>query len=197
MTEWKKIEKNELEKIMVPFETKGERYGKRQAFRARSMRKMVSLLQNGSTEDECASEIGVSISTIQSWRTQLEKQREKIIIEAAKERKRLKEMDPPPDPPGHLHGVRHLAGALFRALRTTADPDLAHAAEAEVRQIASQNVITELKAGFTEVNARINAQSVRIQAIESRIEDLRRVIWPLIVLLAAPIFGLLYKALWG
>ena len=42
-----------------------------------------------------------------------------------------------------------VAGALFRALRTTADPDLAHAAEAEVRQIASQNVITELKAGFT------------------------------------------------
>ena len=72
-----------------------------------------------------------------------------------------------------------VAGALFRALRTTADPDLAHAAEAEVRQIASQNVIAELKAGFTEVNARINAQttridaqSVRIQSIESRIEDL-------------------------
>ena len=93
MTEWKKIEKHELEKIMVPFETKGERYGKRQAFRARGMRKMVSLVENGSTEDECAGEIGVSSSTIQSWRTQLEKQLEKIIIEDAKERKRLKKME--------------------------------------------------------------------------------------------------------
>ena len=93
MTGWKKIEKDELEKIMVPFETKGKRYGERQAFRARSMRKMVSLLQNGSTEDECAGAIGVSSSTIQSWRTQLEKQREKIIIENAEERKRLKEVE--------------------------------------------------------------------------------------------------------
>ena len=50
MTEWKKIEKNEIEKIMGPFETKGERYGKRQASRARGMRKMVSLVKNGSTE---------------------------------------------------------------------------------------------------------------------------------------------------
>ena len=94
MTGWKKIEKeDELDKIMGPFETKGKRYGKRQALRARSMRKMVSLLQNGSTEDECAGEIGVSSKTIQSWRNQLEEQREKIIIEDAKERKRLKEVE--------------------------------------------------------------------------------------------------------
>ena len=43
----------------------------------------------------------------------------------------------------------------------------------------------------------IDAQSVRIQSIESRIEDLQQVIWPLTVLLAALIFGLLYKAFQG
>ena len=96
MTGWKKIEKeDELEKIMVPFETKGKRYGKRQALRARSMRKMVSLLQNSSTEDECAGEIGVSSRTIQSWRNQLEEQREKIII-AADRFPNNPEIAPPP-----------------------------------------------------------------------------------------------------
>ena len=47
-----------------------------------------------------------------------------------------------------------------------------------------------MKAGFTEANARIAAQT-------SRIDVLQRVIWPLIVLLAALIFGLLYKAVTG
>ena len=40
-----------------------------------------------------------------------------------------------------------------------------------------------MKAGFSEVN--------------SRIDTLEKVIWLLIILLAAPIFGLLYKALIG
>ena len=39
-----------------------------------------------------------------------------------------------------------ITGALFRALRTTADPELARAAEEEIRQIASQNVIAVLGA---------------------------------------------------
>ena len=88
-----------------------------------------------------------------------------------------------------------VTGALFRALRTTADPDLAHAAEAEVRQIASQNVIAEMKAGFTEVNARIDALGSRLDALGSRIDTLQRVIWPLIVLLATTVFGLLYRVI--
>ena len=86
-----------------------------------------------------------------------------------------------------------VTGALFRALRTSADPDLAHAAEAEVRQIASQNVIAEMKAGFTEVNARIDAVGSRVDALGSRIDTLQKVIWPLIVLLTTTVFGLLYR----
>ena len=43
----------------------------------------------------------------------------------------------------------------------------------------------EMKAGFSEVNSRIDTLEKVVW----------RVIWPLIVLLAAPIFGLLYKAL--
>ena len=88
-----------------------------------------------------------------------------------------------------------VTGALFRALRITADPDLAHAAETEVRQIASQNVIAEMKAGFTEVNARIDAVGSRIDALGSRIDMLQKVIWPLIVLIATPVFGLLYRVI--
>ena len=112
-----------------------------------------------------------------------------------------------------------VAGALFRALRTTADPELARAAEEEIRQIAGQNVIavlgakidsqgaridvkfSRIEARITEVRAEIKAQGARIDAQTARIDVLqrviRRVIWPLIVLLAAPIFGLLYKVLTG
>ena len=112
--------------------------------------------------------------------------------------------------------------AIFRALRSVdVDPELAHEAAEENRHEAGQNVIAiigakidsqsaridvqigelraEMKAGFAEVNARIDAQAARINPIESRINDLRqviwRVIWPLIVLLAVPVFGLLYRVL--
>ena len=114
---------------------------------------------------------------------------------------------------------------LYRALRSAdADPDLAHGAVEEIREMASQKVIdaisvqimelraemdmrfAELKSENAEMRAEIQSQGARIESIESRIEsiesrieDLRqviwRVVWPLIVLLAAPIFGLLYKAL--
>ena len=61
--------------------------------------------------------------------------------------------------------------------------------------------IAEVKAGIAAQCARIDAQIAEIKAQGSRIEDLRhvvwRVIWPLIVLLAVPIFGLLYEALSG
>ena len=87
-------------------------------------------------------------------------------------------------------------GALFRALRTTADPDLAHAAEAEVRQIASQNVIAVLGAQITEMKAEMKAG---FSEVNSRIDTLEkvvwRVIWPLIVLLATTVFGLLYRVI--
>ena len=105
--------------------------------------------------------------------------------------------------------------AIYRALRRPEpDPDLVHAAVEEIRSLSGQNVIAvigaqiaelkaelkfvtaelraEMKAGFAEVNARIDAQAARIDVMQRVIW---RVIWPLIVLLAAPVFGLLYKAL--
>ena len=67
------------------------------------------------------------------------------------------------------------------------EPNLAYEAAEEARRQAGENVIAVL-------GAKIDAQAARI-------EDLRRVIWhviwPLIILLAAPIFGLLYKTLTG
>ena len=115
--------------------------------------------------------------------------------------------------------------AIYRALRTPEpDPDLAHAAVEEIRELSGQNVIAvvgsqiaelkaqmadfraEMKVGFAEVNARIDAQAARIDAQSARIDAqsaridvmqrvIWRVIWPLIVLLAAPVLGLLYQAL--
>lgn len=119
--------------------------------------------------------------------------------------------------------------AIYRALRTPEpDPDLAHAAVEEIRELSGQNVIAvvgsqiaelksqmadfraemkaeitevraEMKAGFAEVNARIDAQAARIDAQSARIDVMQRVIWrviwPLIVLLAAPVLGFLYQTL--
>ena len=126
--------------------------------------------------------------------------------------------------------------AIYRARRTPEpDPDLAHAAVEEIRELSGQNVIAvvgsqiadlkaqiadfraemkaeitevraeitevraEMKAGFAEVNARIDAQAASIDAQAARIDVMQRVIWrviwPLIVLLAAPVLGLLYQAL--
>ena len=119
--------------------------------------------------------------------------------------------------------------AIYRALRTPEpDPDLAHAAVEEIRELSGQNVIAvvgsqiaelksqmadfraemkaeitevraEMKAGFAEVNARIDAQAARIDAQAARIDVMQRVIWrviwPLIVLLAAPVLGFLYQTL--
>ena len=87
--------------------------------------------------------------------------------------------------------------AIYRALRSPEpDPDLVHAAVEEIRDLSGQNVIATIGAQA----ARIDAQGARIDAQTSRIDVLQRVIWrviwPLIILLAAPIFGgLLYKAL--
>ena len=104
--------------------------------------------------------------------------------------------------------------AIFRALRSVdVDPDLAYEAAEESRRQAGENVIAAVGAKIDSQSARIDVQLTKFKAemdtrlthIEaeiktqtSRIDVLQRVIWrviwPLIVLLAAPIFGLLYKA---
>ncbi len=81
------------------------------------------------------------------------------------------------------------SGALFRALRSAGvEPDLAYRADDEMRTHAGQNVITV-------VNARFDELSAKIDAVNSRIDTLQRVIWPLVVLLASTVFGLLYRVL--
>ena len=101
--------------------------------------------------------------------------------------------------------------ALYQDLSSPEpDPKVVHAAIEEVRQIASQNVIAVLGAKidsqgaridvkFSQIKAQIAEVKAEIGAQGARIDDLRqviwRVIWPLIVLLAVPIFGLLYKTL--
>ena len=71
------------------------------------------------------------------------------------------------------------------------DPQVVHAAIEEIRYLSGHNVIAaigaqitelkaEMKAEFTKVNARIDAQTSRIESIESRINDLRQVIWRVI-----------------
>ena len=74
------------------------------------------------------------------------------------------------------------------------EPNLAYEAAEENRRLAGENVVAAIGAKIAVLGAKIDAQGARI-------EDLRRVIWrviwPLIVLLGAPIFGLLYKALTG
>ncbi len=81
------------------------------------------------------------------------------------------------------------SGALFRALRSAGvEPDLAYRADDEVRSQAGQNVITVMNARFDEL-------STKIDAVNSRIDTLQRVIWPLVALLASTVFGLLYRVL--
>ena len=87
--------------------------------------------------------------------------------------------------------------ALFQALSSPEpDPQVVHAAIEEVRQIASQNVITVLGAQITELKAELKAG---FSEVNSRIDTLEkvvwRVIWPLIGLLATTVFGLLYRVL--
>ena len=88
-------------------------------------------------------------------------------------------------------------GALFRALRSVdVEPNLAYEAAEENRRLAGENVVAA-------IGAKIDAQGVRIEAEikaqTARIDVLQRVIWrviwPLIVLLAVPVFGLLYRVL--
>ena len=109
-------------------------------------------------------------------------------------------------------------GALFRALRSVdVEPNLAYEAAEENRRLAGENVVAVLGAKIAVLGAKIDAQGAKIDSQGSRLEDqiteikaeikaqtsridvlqrvIWRVIWPLIILLAAPVFGLLYKAL--
>ncbi len=58
---------------------------------------------------------------------------------------------------------------------------------------------SKIDARTEELGARMDAQAVQIASTGARIDDLRvlmlRVIWPLIILLAVPIFGELYRTL--
>ena len=117
-----------------------------------------------------------------------------------------------------------ITDALYTALSSPEpDPQVVHAAIEEIRYLSGHNVIAAIEAKIdsqsaridvqitefraemdtrlTRIEAEIKTQTVRIDAQNSRIDVLQRVIWrviwPLIILLAAPIFGLLYKALTG
>ena len=88
-------------------------------------------------------------------------------------------------------------GALFRALRSVdVEPNPAYEAAEENRRRAGENVVAVLGAKIDAQGARIEAE---IKAQTARIDVLQRmiwrVIWPLIVLLAVPVFGLLYRVL--
>ena len=108
-------------------------------------------------------------------------------------------------------------GALFRALRSVdVEPNLAYEAAEENRRLAGENVVAVLGAKIAVLGAKIDAQGAKIDSqgarLEAQITEIKaeikaqtsridvlqrviwRVIWPLIILLAAPIFGLLYKA---
>ena len=69
--------------------------------------------------------------------------------------------------------------------------------------LSGHNVISTIGAQLTEFRAELDTRLTRIEAEiktqGARLDDLRqviwRVIWPLIVLLAVPVFGLLYKVL--
>ena len=94
--------------------------------------------------------------------------------------------------------------ALYQALSSPEpDPQVVHAAIEEIRYLSGHNVISTIGAQLTEFRAELDTRLTRIEAEiktqGARLDDLRqviwRVIWPLIVLLAVPVFGLLYKVL--
>ena len=94
--------------------------------------------------------------------------------------------------------------ALYQALSSpNPDPRVVHTAIEEIRYLSGHNVIAAISAQLTEFRAEQDTRLTRIEAEiktqGARIDDLRqviwRVIWPLIVLLAGTVFGLLYRVL--
>ena len=113
-------------------------------------------------------------------------------------------------------------GAIHRVLLDSgADPKLIHPAIEEIRHLSGQNVIaaigaqitelrsetqaqiTELRAEMNTLNTETQAQitglrsemQVQISGLRAEMNTLNKVIWPLISLLAIPMFALLYKIL--
>ena len=58
-------------------------------------------------------------------------------------------------------------------------------------------VRAKLDTRLTRIEAEIKSQTVRIDAMGSRIDVLQRVIWPLIGLLTTTVLGLLYRLLFS
>ena len=94
--------------------------------------------------------------------------------------------------------------ALYQALSSpNPDPQVVHTAIEELRYLSGHNVIAAISAQLTEFRAEQDTRLTRIEAEiktqGARIDDLRqviwRVIWPLIILLAGTVFGLLYRVL--
>ena len=106
---------------------------------------------------------------------------------------------------GLIMAAEPATSAIFRALRSVdVDPDLAYEAAEESRRQAGENVIAVIGAQIAELRAEVKAQGARIDALGShidalgsRIDTLQKVIWPLMVILATSVFGLLYKAITG
>ena len=91
-------------------------------------------------------------------------------------------------------------GAIHRVLLDSgADPKLIHPAIEEIRHLSGQNVITAIGAQITELRAEMNTLNTETQAqftgLRAEMNTLNKVIWPLISLLAIPMFALLYKIL--
>lgn len=85
------------------------------------------------------------------------------------------------------------SGALFRAIRAAGvEAELAYCTHDEVCAQAGRNVAAVLNVRFSELGARIDAI---IDADNSRIDTLQRVICPLTVLLSSTVFDLLYRVL--
>ena len=96
------------------------------------------------------------------------------------------------------------ASAIHRVLIDSgADPKLVHPAIEEIRHLSGQNVITAIGAQITELRAEMRTQitelrsemQTQITGLRAELNTLNKVIWPLVSLLAIPMFALLYKTL--
>ncbi len=92
-------------------------------------------------------------------------------------------------------------GAIHRVLLDSgADPKLIHPAIEEIRHLSGQNVITAIGAQITGLRSEMQAQitalrsemQAQISGLRAEMNTLNKVIWPLISLLAIPMFALLY-----
>ena len=95
-------------------------------------------------------------------------------------------------------------GAIHRVLIDSgADPKLVHPAIEEIRHLSGQNVITAIGAQITELRAEMQTQITELRSetqaqftgLRAEMSALNKVIWPLISMLAIPMFALLYKIL--